>query len=165
MTEMMSLTNPAFVTGQAFLVTDYLSAWYCKNSDICWKEDKSIPGIISDKQPFEKFHHLWHNFSLFIPVTPWMVNEKPYSCNEIWHPSPWVLQALSTSGIPLLSCHFVLVRWSWHKVLVGVSVLCFQRWNTRKWGGALMGLSSHEEFLQSFGSERFSEKDWNSHTP
>lgn len=100
MTEVMSLTNPAFVTGQAFLITDYLSAWYCKNSDIWWKEDKGIPGIVSDKQPFEKLHHLWHNFSLFIPVTPWMVNEKPYRCHEIWHPSLWVLQALYTNGIP-----------------------------------------------------------------
>lgn len=74
--EIISLTNPAFVTGQAVVITDYLLAWYCKNSDIWWKEDKGISGVISDKQPSDKPHHLLHNFSLFMPVTPWIVNTK-----------------------------------------------------------------------------------------
>lgn len=137
---------------------------FCKNSDIWWKEGKSIPGIISNKKPFQKLHHLLHDFSLFIPVTPWMVNEKPHRCNEIWHLSPWILQALYTNGIPQPQCLFyffgplVLAQGSCGSFSAGLS-----RWSTREWGGVLLGLSSCGEFLQCLGSERFSENDWNSH--
>ena len=126
--EKMSLTNPAFVTGQAVVITDYLLAWHCNNSDIWWKEDKDISGVISDKQPSEKPHHLLHNFPLFMHVNPWIVNKAPCRFNQAWH-SP-LSPASSFSPYkwnPSILTSVFLVYWSWHKVLAGVLVLCFQR--------------------------------------